>query len=258
MEEFVNTIDKLKFSSTNSLWNELMLNDPWSVGYVATLIELKQFNTKEEWENFYYESGKERNGKIEALSPADQEITNDYTQPRKGRNHIFNISWTLKNINYQLGRTKEQLNVKGRELFDRMQFLNQDITYEECCECIRYRVICETWNGVVCREHSTVENLKMQFPNAVFIKVPGEIDYKYAVDYEVFYNDKLICAIQIKPLSYFKGNAQYLFHARNANQRKNLEYTSEKQVPVFNVSSKTSGEIENTDVLTKIKGLFNM
>ena len=50
MEEFVNTIDLQKFASTNGAWNDLMLNDPWSVGYVTTLIELKQFKTKEEWE----------------------------------------------------------------------------------------------------------------------------------------------------------------------------------------------------------------
>lgn len=256
MEEFTNVVDASKFASTNGSWNDLMLNDPWSVGYVTTLIELKQFSTKEEWENFYYESGKERDRKIEKLSSTDRGIVNDYTLAKKGKSYIYSIPWTLKNINYQLGRTKEQLDVKGRALFDRMQSLNQEITYEECCECIRYRVICETWNGVICREHNTIKKLKTCFPKADFVKVPGEIDYEYAVDYEVFCNGKLICAIQIKPSSYFNGNAPYLINARSANQRKNSLYTSEKKIPVFNVSSKTSGEIQNVDVITEINKLI--
>ena len=39
MDEFVLKIDENKFRSTNDTWNRLMLNDPWSVGYVSTLIE---------------------------------------------------------------------------------------------------------------------------------------------------------------------------------------------------------------------------
>ena len=50
MDEFVLTIDKDKFRSTNAKWNELMLNDPWSVGYVSTLIEAANWKNKEEWE----------------------------------------------------------------------------------------------------------------------------------------------------------------------------------------------------------------
>lgn len=257
MEEFVNTIDASKFTSTNGPWNNLMLNDPWSVGYVTTLIELRQFKTKEEWENFYYTSGEERESKIKSLSPEEQEIVNDYTLARKGRDYIYKISWDLKNINFQLGRTKEQLSIKGKELFNYMQSLGRDISYEECCECIRYRVICETWNGVVCREHRTVIKLKSHFPNAEFVKVPGEIDYEFAVDYEIKCNGKLICAIQIKPSSYFRSNASYLVSARDANSKKNSLYTVSKQVPVYNIESKMSGEIENATILSEINKLFN-
>lgn len=256
MEEFVNTIDLQKFASTNGAWNDLMLNDPWSVGYVTTLIELKQFKTKEEWEIFYYTSGKERDAKIEGLSLEQQEIVNDYTLARKGKSYIYTIPWNLKNLNYQFGRTPEQLNVKARELFERMKALGKDITYEECCECIRFRVICETWNGVICREHNTVQKLKEYFPNIELIKVSGEIDYEYAVDYEAFYNGKLVCAIQIKPESYFNGSAQYLVNARNANQRKNSSYTLKTQVPVFNIKSTTLGKIKNPEILKEIGSIL--
>lgn len=256
MDEFTNILDTSKFASTNGPWNDLMLNDPWSVGYVTTLIELQQFANKEEWENFYYESGRQRDVKIQFLTPKEQEIVNDYTLVRKGKSYINGITWNLKNLNFQLGRTKEQLYVKATELFKYMQSLGKDITNEECCECVRYRVICETWNGVVCREHNTIKKLKTSFPNADFIKVTGEVDYEYAVDYEIVYDGCLKCAIQIKPASYFNGNAPYLVNARNANQRKNALYTSEKHVPVFNIKSKTTGEIENREILTEIYKLL--
>ncbi|MEZ4792446.1 MAG: hypothetical protein R2783_02950 [Gelidibacter sp.] len=68
MDEFINRLDTALFESTNGLWNDLMLNDPWSVGYVTTLIELKTFNGKDDWESFYYQSGEERNSKITELS----------------------------------------------------------------------------------------------------------------------------------------------------------------------------------------------
>ena len=48
MDEFVLGIDKEKFRSTNAKWNELMLNDPWSVGYVSTLIEAANWKNKED------------------------------------------------------------------------------------------------------------------------------------------------------------------------------------------------------------------
>ena len=68
MDEFVLSIDKDKFRSTNAKWNELMLNDPWSVGYVSTLIEAAIWKNKEEWEETYYASGKVRNDMINKMS----------------------------------------------------------------------------------------------------------------------------------------------------------------------------------------------
>lgn len=60
MEEFKLSINIDKFRSTNGIWNDLMLNDPWSVGYVSQLIETKEWVSKEEWEEFYYLKGKEK------------------------------------------------------------------------------------------------------------------------------------------------------------------------------------------------------
>lgn len=121
MEEFVNTIAPQKYAATNGTWNDLQLNNPWSVGYVTTLIELQQFTSKEKWEEFYYKSGEMRNKKLKMLSPEEQTIAEDYTLVRRGPGSINKLSWEIKNINYQMGRTKEQLDAKGRELYHHMQ-----------------------------------------------------------------------------------------------------------------------------------------
>ena len=68
MDEFINRLNTNTFESTNGLWNNLMLNDPWSVGYVTTLVEMKPFSKKEEWERFYYETGEKRNSQINKFS----------------------------------------------------------------------------------------------------------------------------------------------------------------------------------------------
>ena len=90
MDEFVLGIDKEKFRSTNGKWNELMLNDPWSVGYVSTLIEAANWKSKEEWEQTYYASGENRNKYIEQNSSRlghTLEFFNDVTVPYNKANY---------------------------------------------------------------------------------------------------------------------------------------------------------------------------
>lgn len=106
MDEFINRLNIALFESTNGLWNDLMLNDPWSVGYVTTLIEMKTFDNKEDWESFYYESGEERDNKISKLSIELQNKINDEQLVLKNKSEIYNMSWSMKNINYNYGRTK--------------------------------------------------------------------------------------------------------------------------------------------------------
>ncbi len=67
MDSFKNKLDIKRFNSTNGLWNNMKLNSPWSVGYVTSLIQSKTFQNKEEWEQFYYDSGELRKQKISIL-----------------------------------------------------------------------------------------------------------------------------------------------------------------------------------------------
>ena len=77
------------------------------------------------------------------------------------------------------------------------------------------------------------------------------MDYKYAVDYELYRNGDLISAIQIKPKSY-RMNAPYIQKVRNANRYKNEEYFNKYGVRVFDVISDNKGNILNTEVLKNL------
>lgn len=128
------------------------------------------------------------------------------------------------------------------------------LTLEECVECVRFRVICETWNGIVIRENNTIGTLQKLFPNLRFEKSEGDIDHTYAVDFQVYSKEtnRIVCAIQIKPKSYL-GNAPYIIKARTANDKKYTAYKERFGVEVLTIISTNKGEIINTEILTKIK-----
>lgn len=243
MDEFKLQIDINKFRSTNAMWNNLMLNDPWSVGYVSTLIELHEWKSKEEWEEFYYESGKKRLTKL----GINNTLLNDFQLIRTNKPLVERLDRELKNLNTQYGRTKEELLEKAKVLQEHVFGL----TLEECYECVRFRTICETWNGIILRENNTIATLKRHFPTLEFKKTNGEIDHTYAVDYEILNKGHLICGIQIKPKSY-TWKADYIVKARIANEAKNAEYKKIYGVNVYNIIATSKGVIQNPDVLNVI------
>lgn len=227
-----------------------MLNSPWSVGYVTSLIETKTWSNKEEWERFYYESGEERAKHI--LDPYTQ-ILNDFELVRYDPLKISTLSWSLRDINYNYGRTLDDLKAKANVLHQFMISKSIDISFEVCLECVKFRIIGETWNGVIIREKNTIMSLQRIFPEIEFRKTSGDIDHTYAIDYELYKNNNLLAAIQIKPQSYITGYAHYLVAAREANKRKNLAYTSLNDVPVMDVISKSNGEILNHEIIQILK-----
>lgn len=252
MEKFILKIDVDKFRATNGIWNDLMLNDPWSVGYVSTLIEAANFKNKEEWEEFYYRSGQERKDKISKLSLDDKEIVENESLIRTNRQQVNSLSWNLKNLNRQKGRTKDDFRKKGEILHQAIKDKRPDVSIEECIECVRFRVICETWNGIVLRERNTIKVLESLLPNIEFVKAEGEKDHTYAVDYELYENNELLSAIQIKPKSY-TWNASYLRKARSANERKFAAYKEKYGATVYTVISKSNGMLLNKEVIKNLK-----
>ena len=255
MDEFILPIDNEKFRKTNYPWNQLMLNDPWSVGYVSMLIELKVFTKKEEWEEFYFEMGEYRLKKMNGLSNEIIELLEDEQLIRNDKAKVYKLAKEIIDINKLNGRTETQLRKKGKILYEFIKNKQTDITEEECFQAVKYRVIGETWNGIILREHNTIKVLTQKFPKANFVKKEGEFDFNYAVDYEIYFNGQLICGIQIKPKSY-TYNTPYILKARRANLAKNTKYYEEFNAPVFDVISTARGNINNIYVLDKITSLL--
>lgn len=241
MDGFLNKLDPSKFRKTNAPWNELMLNDPWSVGYVTTLILLKPFANKEDWEEFYYEMGAYRQKKLQGLPQAQASLLNDEQLVRTNRKMIFNLG-ELRNINTQNGRTKRELESKGGILHNYIKDKHPELSLQDCIEAVRFRVICETWNGVILREKRTVKKLEEEFTGCIFRSTSGEEDHLYAVDFEVFKGSLRVCGIQIKPKSY-TFDSLYLRRAKAANHQKFEKYRRDYDVPVFTIISEMSGEI---------------
>ncbi len=237
-EEFVLPIAPEKFKSTNAPWNALMLNDPWSVGYVTTLIELGSFEKKEDWERFYYESGQQRAVLLAQLTPHWQATLNNESLIRLDRQAIRQMAWHFKNLNTQYGRTQEDLYRKGRLLYETVKNNGLGLTVEDCFVCVQFRVIGETWNGVMVREKNTIVTLAKHFPDVDFKKVSGEIDHRYAVDYELYKDGVLSVALQIKPRSY-TWTAPYIQKAKSANLHKNRAYFERFGVPVYGIGRDT-------------------
>jgi hypothetical protein len=251
MDEFVLPIDNDKFRSTNGAWNNLKLNDPWSVGYTTTLVVVEDFSKKEDWEAFYYKSGEQRVLKLKNLSYEYQEILNNEQLVLKDEVKVKQLSLDLRNLNSEFGRTQEQLRKKGQLLYEVVKNNGFGLTLEECFQCVRFRVICQTWNGVIVREINTIRTLKQSLPLADFRKVAGDFDYMYAVDYEVYKNDRLVYGLQIKPESY-TWHAAYISKARYANRQKNQLYTSKYGVPVYDIISNSGGVIKNQEILKNL------
>lgn len=182
------------------------------------------------------------------------EYFNDVTVPYNKANY-YALSWDIKNVNTQRGRTKEDFAAKGKILYDAVKNNGYGLTLEECIECVRFRVICETWNGIILRENNTVATLQRMFPNLKFVKAEGEMDHTYAVDFQVYKDEKLVCAIQIKPKSYLQ-NAPYIVKARQANINKYAAYKAKYGASVLTVISTSKGEILNQEVLSQIRSIL--
>ncbi len=255
MDVFTLDIDTQKFRLTNAAWNELTLNSPWSVGYVTNLIEQQQFENKESWELFYYNSGVQRLNKMLQQNEATQQLLKNinYTQDKKA---LYALPANIKEINFNYGRSADCLEQKATDLF---LYLNQqgviNLTLAECVSAVRFRVICETWNGVVIRERKAITVLQKEFVDLVFQKTSGQDDFQYAVDYLAFSGNKMIAGIQIKPKS-FLGTTTYIEKARAANKEKNKKFTEKYGVPVFNVYAETNGDIVNKEATQLIRQIL--
>jgi hypothetical protein len=252
MDIFELKIDPEVFRKTNDAWNRLQLNSPWSVGYVSTLIKNQSFDTKESWEDYYYSMGWLRTNLLRVMKDDTQHMMNRITPP----DNVGELDDKLLSHNYEMGRTQDDLKEKAQLLKNQMDKEGVEITLEECVECVRYRVICETWNGIVHTEEEVMGTLRRDYPALTFKQSSGHIDYTYAVDYEVFMGMNKIMGIQIKPASY-AGDTPYLQRAKAGNQQKFDLYKQDMGIPVVTLMASRSGGIMGNRHYSVVSMIFN-
>lgn len=241
-------VDIKKFRSTNGIWNKEKFNSPWLWGFVSKLAG-SDFDSKEEWIEFYYKSGEERLRIISTLSKDDQEML-----LRFGFNAPDGLSKETQKYNLYYGRTRDELLSQAKIMYNK---ISSDITLEEWIKMVEYRILKETWNGIA-REKNTICALEESVSDDLglrFEKISPQEDFKYAVDFELFKDNELVYGIQIKPPSYM-ANKPYLEKAKKANYFKNQKYKNDKGVDVLYVYSETDGKILNEEVMSLIKSLF--
>ena len=161
----------------------------------------------------------------------------------------FNNKEEWEEYYYIRGRSKVYLAEVGQKLFDAVKS-SIDISLEECIECVRFRTICETWNGIHEREVNTIKQLVLIYGDKFTFRQTKEYDFEYSVDYEMLHENKLVCGIQVKPTSYLISDADYIRRAKKYNGEKNQKYSEKFGVPVITLTSETNGIItSNTEIL---------
>lgn len=253
MDLFENEVSNEKFRSTNELWNKLKLNTGWSVGCVSNIIKA-EFENKEQWKDYYFDSGIERQRKLDKLTTTEKKELNNLL--------IGNYSGNNGYLNYEFGRTKEEIAEKGLILYRHIVELGNplNITDRECKLMSFFRVVCETWNGIVIRENNTKNYIEKYFKNKgkriSLIDTSGKFDSYFGVDFEIYQDGNIICGLQVKPPSY-NSNEKYLKVAKSINESKNLKYQEQFHRDVLYIYSKTSGEICNKEILTSLDDILH-
>jgi hypothetical protein len=248
-----------KFHYTNKDWNELKLNHSWVIGSLGYLFKQSKALSWEEWQTFYFHSGNERNRLLANLNQEKQRILTDFTIPGERKYNSMNqLSAEEKRINTHYGRTADDLKRIGVYFYQELckRGHKKFVTQSEVIDFAFIRAVDETFIGFQ-REIKTIESLKNMFPFLVFEDVPYQKDVEFAIDTEVIYNEKLVCAIQVKSLSYFNSQRSFIEGVKKMNHNKNDAYTKKYGVPVLYAYADANGTIHNDDLLKTLHAFIN-
>lgn len=237
-----------EFKSTNWIWNNLELNKATQIGRLTYLFKLSGATNFLEWQNFYFNSGHFRLKELARLSKSC---------------NIENQNEKVKELNNTMGRTKKELNELGYILYKELKRSNHPyyISLDNCKLYVHIRVIDETFLGMQ-RELNTIKKLNTKLCKFEVVATDYHVDVKYAVDCEIISNGQLVCGIQIKSSTYLKSNNTSIRETKKCNLDKNRKYSNLYKVPVFYVYSDTYGNIQNYEIIHKIrtmqKGSLNL
>lgn len=244
-----------KFHQTNEPWNVLKLNTSWVIGSLNYLFKLSGAKTWSEWQRFYYASGEKRLEELQKLSAEKQRILTNISLPYEKKRHIIqSLTREEEKINTLYGRTitdfEEIADFLYKELIKRnfKPHIGRDILLDY----VKIRVIDETFIGFE-RERNAIDSLKERFPQLRFADVSYEDDVSYAIDTEIYCEEKLLGAVQVKSLSYMTTNNKFVHGVKRMNNSKNELYEQTFKVPVLYAFSDLKGTIHNHDLFDNIE-----
>lgn len=262
MNCFINNISNEKMRLTNGPWNKLGLNNPWAIGLVSKIIGQRTFKNKEEWEKYYFESGRERLKKIAKLPLKYQVILLD----PHGIEQYNEVPYEYRKLNYDYGRTKEDLSKLAHMLQGYLcsnPKLYKEIGMYDVVQMVRFRALRETWNGIIIREQNTIKvlqeilkNQNIDYSKLKFVSAEGEEDAQYAIDYKLYYDNEYLLALQIKPVSYMNNNKSYIKEIKKINKDKHMFYKKKTNIDTLYIYSGHNGQIKNKNIINTIVSII--
>lgn len=188
------------------------------------------------------------------MSEEQRKILEDFTLPYTNPALYKKLTQEEKRINSDFGRTKEDLNKIAEYFYQhlRKKPMFSQITPHLCRDYVWIRAIDETFIGFQ-REITTLSFLQQKFPTLTFQSASSETDSLFAIDVEVYHEDKLLFALQIKSSKYLDSQMDIMKDVTQMNERKNRQYQLKYNVPVHYVYVKGFNHIVNHDVLEIIE-----
>lgn len=214
-------IDSRKLSKTNKVWNELMFNSQHVVGSVMGIIKKYNPKTIDEFKEFYYKSGEERETHIKEIQ---HEYWINLDNPTEIREAVINNKYSLRNIfdlNNDYGRTRAYIKLLAKD-FARVANLSEEEAFEQ----VEHRLFYESFKGELL-EQKAIKNLRTKYPNVLFRKATQHEDSYYAVDFIGEQAGKVMLGVQVKPCTYlYKEEFQHKEN-RNKNELFKKDYGAE-------------------------------
>ena len=197
IKEYESLRNKYWYRLTNGAWNASGINHPQNIGYLMFHIGNLRPNSYEVWEEYFY-------NKI------------------AGKGKLLEYAKKFKTFV-----------LRDKCITDRFDYASLDLeTYYNMVTC---RLVYETWLGYfaeVAAGKLLSSCLTEKGYNIKLKPLKPEDDNKYAVDYKLYYADKLICGVQVKSCNYHKSNQDIVKKTISSNEKKNQLFTSLYHVPV--------------------------
>lgn len=248
------------FSKLRKLKTSMGLNSIWSVGSLMNLCQKSKADNFYEWENYYFKSGKKRNGLVKRMTPEKQRLMNTYFLNEEEMKDVKTLlSFKERTINMKHGRKLEELFEMGEMLYEEWKKHGYEyISINDCVNFIYISVVDVAWMGYA-REKNTIAQLHKKFHWLSFRKSLDKEDIEFAVDYKIVRAGKLLGAIQIKsekelrkPSKGLKKGKQYPSKNVRRAIEKSKVFAEKENVPVLFVYAEEHGKIVNKNVIRQI------